>query len=727
VDQIGVARNDEILNMEYTSVESPPAPANPTFAGSMTLISRSGAELPFQEFKNLVSGLNFALPERAATTTRAFWLSYSGPDNALVVRYCDDRKIDNRNAAAGTGTIVAGLLSATVTFGGYTVTISGTVSGSTLAAATITTTFMGVTSVHSCTLATNGPCPVWDPGIFISQWGDDGNDGLTLATPIRSFSAPTNSGVYYLVRQSIFSSTADRFVDETKTFSVSDAGEGHWPVGNQLDVISSWADATGGAWSATYSAHVGADASTGYPQAVEDGFPLTQVADLATCKSTAGSYYTPTTIGTSPTTVTMYIHPTGSGNPNSNGKTYECTVRETFLAGKGSCSFTQIHHRGATTPSGGAIIRAGATDGTDAGHMNIFTTHGVYHNAYAASASHSIIGSMFCQTSGGANSAYVQHRSGTDSVPQSFTVDEIFHIESPYRARNSNEALFDMHADSQLGTWSLGNPYLAYGMRVYSIGSGMSAGTVTNPLVDRCAGGNAPLFYGGNGVTITNLQHISRESTYWPMSPWVTNGSASVTLIDPLAVGSWGGTNPNSTFDGLWTPDGGATAPAATTNRLIRATVVNLDPTGATYSRRCAVYLGQGAPLSGPYKSDQIDNCLFVGCAPDVQYGAIDNTKYTKIPGDHSSFDTGAGQFYWNNSIDMGLSGLQGGWFGTLAASDANSVQSATIFTNTTGRYPTYTKTSSNPGGSTATYIDPATRWGVMVETAFRNAGRLPA
>jgi hypothetical protein len=66
----------------------------------------------------------------------------------------------------------------------------------------------------------------------------------------------------------------------------------------------------------------------------EDGVPLTRVADAATASTTPGSFVNKTGLDASPWT--LQIHATGSGNPNTNGKTYEASVRNNACLFSGS-------------------------------------------------------------------------------------------------------------------------------------------------------------------------------------------------------------------------------------------------------------------------------------------------------------------------------------------------------------------------------------------------------
>jgi hypothetical protein len=55
---------------------------------------------------------------------------------------------------------------------------------------------------------------------------------------------------------------------------------------------------------------------------IENGDALTQVANVAACQAAAGSSYD----SLSGSTLTLYVHPTGSGNPGNNGNSYRWWV-----------------------------------------------------------------------------------------------------------------------------------------------------------------------------------------------------------------------------------------------------------------------------------------------------------------------------------------------------------------------------------------------------------------
>jgi hypothetical protein len=63
------------------------------------------------------------------------------------------------------------------------------------------------------------------------------------------------------------------------------------------------------------------------PHVYCDDVLLTWVANVATCQSTAGSFYH-TGSTSNPNSVTLYVHPAGDTNPNSDGKIYSASKRD---------------------------------------------------------------------------------------------------------------------------------------------------------------------------------------------------------------------------------------------------------------------------------------------------------------------------------------------------------------------------------------------------------------
>jgi hypothetical protein len=177
--------------------------------------------------------------------------------------------------------------------------------------------------------------------------GSDANNGTAQATPFATLAAvstavgvnPTKTTVS-LKRGSLFRESLPAAVT-----SCTDYGTGNLPIVDGSDVITGWTvNGTNAAvWEKTLTIDTG-----GRPRIFEDGILMPWVADLATCSITAGSRVLLNDGGT----VTLQMHPTGGGNPNSNGKTYEATVRASPVIMGDNCSLIGVHARRAISNNG---------------------------------------------------------------------------------------------------------------------------------------------------------------------------------------------------------------------------------------------------------------------------------------------------------------------------------------------------------------------------------------
>lgn len=158
-----------------------------------------------------------------------------------------------------------------------------------------------------------------------SVHGLDTNDG-TRFYPLKTLAAAkarplTASDVVGLARGSFWREKLD--LSATDGASIVAVGSGAMPVLDASDVVTAWTLA--GGYLKTYQASLNTEGAGADSIGVwEDGVRLTRRASVADVEANAGSFYAPAP-GTNP--VTVSIHPTGSGNPTSNGKTYEVSIR----------------------------------------------------------------------------------------------------------------------------------------------------------------------------------------------------------------------------------------------------------------------------------------------------------------------------------------------------------------------------------------------------------------
>jgi hypothetical protein len=187
--------------------------------------------------------------------------------------------------------------------------------------------------------------------------GSDSNNGTASGTPFATLAKvatsitanPTKTNVA-LKRGSLFRESLP-----TTATSVSDYGSTSDPVpiiaGD--DVITGWT--VNGTQAAVWEKTVTIDAG-GRPRIYEDGLIMPSVADLATCASTAGSRVLLNDGGT----VLLQMHPTGGGNPNTNGKTYEATVRLAPVVMGDNCFLIGVHARRGVSNNGAIKMGRGA-------------------------------------------------------------------------------------------------------------------------------------------------------------------------------------------------------------------------------------------------------------------------------------------------------------------------------------------------------------------------------
>lgn len=119
---------------------------------------------------------------------------------------------------------------------------------------------------------------------------------------------------------------------------------------------------------------------TTWPRCWEDGVNMVRAASVVACQATAGTYF-PSSDTASP--FTLYIHPTGDGDPAVNGKTYEYSARSYGLLSNYDVTVTGIHTKRNLSFSGSLVIQpvAGGATLTDCA-----ATDGCSHNCYVTPA-----------------------------------------------------------------------------------------------------------------------------------------------------------------------------------------------------------------------------------------------------------------------------------------------------------------------------------------------------
>jgi hypothetical protein len=190
-----------------------------------------------------------------------------------------------------------------------------------------------------------------------SVTGSDSNNGTAQGTPFATLAAvstaigaqPTKT-IVALKRGSHFRESLSQSV--TSAVDYGNAID-PLPIIDGSDVITGWT--VNGTQAAVWEKAVTLDTG-GRPRIFEDGNLMPWVTDLATCASTAGSRVLLDDGGS----VTIQMHPTGGGNPNTNGKTYEVTKRSSPVFLGDNCSVKGVHAKRAISNNGAIQMGRGA-------------------------------------------------------------------------------------------------------------------------------------------------------------------------------------------------------------------------------------------------------------------------------------------------------------------------------------------------------------------------------
>jgi hypothetical protein len=168
--------------------------------------------------------------------------------------------------------------------------------------------------------------------------GDDGNSGTSPDAPFETLAAAQTAALAHgngarigLARGSEWRESLD--LGTLHNVTISGYGEGALPIVNAADLVpDEWEDSTDrdDAFSNTYSiswTHATPPGqSNAGPSLFEDGEMMKWQTSIAAVDANPGSFYHDgATSDESP--VTIYVHPTGSTNPNVNDQTYEATKR----------------------------------------------------------------------------------------------------------------------------------------------------------------------------------------------------------------------------------------------------------------------------------------------------------------------------------------------------------------------------------------------------------------
>lgn len=219
------------------------------------------------------------------------------------------------------------------------------------------------------------PYPGYD--WYVDSSKAPGGNGLSSATAFSTLAAVgavVQAGdAIGLAKGSHFDDTLD--LSALTGCTVSTYGAGAAPVIDCSQAIANVSFSKTAGRTNVYQAAVTieSDASKTWVSAWENDTRLVRVADVATCDATPGSYV-PSADNTD--NITLYIHPAGSGNPITNGKTYEYSKRQYGLLTGTNGVVSGIITRRNLNNNGSLSVGVGATV------TNCEANEGQFHNVY---------------------------------------------------------------------------------------------------------------------------------------------------------------------------------------------------------------------------------------------------------------------------------------------------------------------------------------------------------
>lgn len=166
-----------------------------------------------------------------------------------------------------------------------------------------------------------GPATLGGPFSWFvdSVGGNDGNSGLSSTSAFATLAKlQTVLGHGDTANLKKGSHWREQLTITKHNITVQAYGTGNMPLIDGSVVATGWTK-TGGYTNVYHKAITPLWGSANFLKVFEDDAFMVLATSIANCDATAGSYYPSGSTGT----INLYIHATGSGDPNSNGKTYE--------------------------------------------------------------------------------------------------------------------------------------------------------------------------------------------------------------------------------------------------------------------------------------------------------------------------------------------------------------------------------------------------------------------
>lgn len=153
-------------------------------------------------------------------------------------------------------------------------------------------------------------------------------------------------------------------------------GTGAMPILDAADVVgANWTKTAGRTNIYEFTFTNPTSYAGGFPSLWENGARLRWIADLTSLDAAPGRMYAATTTGA---TITVYVYPTGGGDPNANGKTYEVAKRLYALNMDGDACVASDIHTKRQLHNDGSLRLAGASCRA----YRCLAEDGTKHNAY---------------------------------------------------------------------------------------------------------------------------------------------------------------------------------------------------------------------------------------------------------------------------------------------------------------------------------------------------------
>lgn len=240
---------------------------------------------------------------------------------------------------------------------------------------------LGIASLaHAQEIVSFGRQPVLN--IFVdSVNGSDSNTGSSAAVPIKTISRlmslMVSGSTVWLARGSYWREQLGALGGSAVGVGVTVYGSGQMPVLDGADVVNPAAWAKTGGLTSVYDLTWTHDVANGsFVSLWENTTRLRWVASAALCDATAGSFYVDICDATA--TSHVYYHPTGNGNPASNGLTVEMSKRTYGLIAGLNWSVEYVHTRRQLHNDGSLV---GSAFGT---FRHCLAEDGTKHNMFLA-------------------------------------------------------------------------------------------------------------------------------------------------------------------------------------------------------------------------------------------------------------------------------------------------------------------------------------------------------